>query len=198
MGPGRLAARPAVRARLGGSPRRHLANAIVEGRAALLHTDVVLLAQMFPGIVPPPKPRSEQSLLEREEVVPLVIARGPDGRFENFERGNLNWDCARDLLDAVTPAPEADETVALWYRAVTAMFASTYSFGEALPHLERARRLLHDDPGILFGDAAIQARALSIGAVGATGVESPRADAVGPRQCALGSDTVAVGGARRS
>lgn len=125
-------------------------------RAALLHTDVVLLTQLVPGIVPPPKPRSEQTPLEREETQPLVIARGPDGRFSNFELGNLNWDYARDLLDAVTPAPESDETVALWYRAVMAGFAASFSFGEAWPHVERARWLLPNDPGVLFGDAAIQ------------------------------------------
>jgi tetratricopeptide (TPR) repeat protein len=125
-------------------------------RAALLHTDVVLLAQLVPGVVPPPKPRSGQSRLEREEEQPLVIARGPDGRFSNFELGNLNWDYARDLLDAVTPAPANDATVALWYRAITAGFAAAYSFGEAYPHIQRARWLLPDDPGVLFGDAAIQ------------------------------------------
>jgi len=125
-------------------------------RAALLHTDVVLLSQLVPGSVPPPKPLSQQSRFEREEQRPLVIARGPDGRFESFEFGNLNWDYARDLLDAVTPGPSTDETVALWYRAVGAVFASTYSFGEAMPHVQRARRLLPDDPGILFGDGAIQ------------------------------------------
>jgi hypothetical protein len=125
-------------------------------RAALLHTDVVLLAQMIPGAVPPPKPRTAQSRRERQQEQPLVIARGPDGRFSNFELGNLNWDYARDLLDAVTPAPETDPTVALWYRTITAGFASSYSFGEAFPHIQRARRLLPDDPGVLFGDAAIQ------------------------------------------
>jgi tetratricopeptide (TPR) repeat protein len=125
-------------------------------RAALLHTDVVLLAQLVPGVVPPPKPRSAQSRLERQEEQPLVIARGPDGRFSNFELGNLNWDYARDLLDAVTPAPETDATVALWYRAIMAGFASAYSFGEAYPHIERARGLLPEDPGVLFGDASIQ------------------------------------------
>jgi hypothetical protein len=125
-------------------------------RAALLHTDVVLLAQLAPGIVAPPKPRSEQTRLEREEPQPLVIARGPDGRFSSFELGNLNWEYARDLLDAVTPAPESDQTVALWYRAVMAGFAASYSFGEAWPHVERARWLLPNDPGVLFGDAAIQ------------------------------------------
>ena len=34
-------------------------------RAALLHTDIVLLAQRFPASVPPPKPRSQQSRIER-------------------------------------------------------------------------------------------------------------------------------------
>jgi len=125
-------------------------------RAALLHTDVVLLAQLFPASVPPPKPRSEQTFIEREEATGLVIARGPDGRFAGFERGNLNWEYARDLLDAVTPAPEGDATVALWYRTITATFAAAYSFGEATIHVEYARRLLPNDPGVLFGDAAIQ------------------------------------------
>ena len=141
--------------RMATAPDQQQANDFIK-RAALLHTDVVLLAQLVPGAVPPPKPRSKMSLLEREEAVPLVIARGPDGRFSTFELGNLNWDYARDLLDAVTPAPEADETVALWYRTIGAMFASSYSFGEAWPHIERARVLFPNDAGILFGDAAVQ------------------------------------------
>ena len=141
--------------RMATAPDQLQANDFIK-RAALLHTDVVLLAQLVPGAVPPPKPRSQMSLLEREEAVPLVIARGPDGRFSSFELGNLNWDYARDLLDAVTPAPEADETVALWYRTIGAMFASSYSFGEAWPHIERARVLFPNDAGILFGDAAVQ------------------------------------------
>jgi tetratricopeptide (TPR) repeat protein len=124
-------------------------------RAAMLHTDAVLLAQLLPEIVPPPRSRSRSELfLDRPEE--LVIARGPDGRFANFELGNLNWEYARDLLDAVTPGPETDATVALWYRAVMASFASSYSFGDALPHVYRARKLLPNDPGVLFGDAAIQ------------------------------------------
>lgn len=137
------------------APDRARANDFIK-RAALLHTDVVLLTQLVPGMVPPPRPRSQQSLFEREEVQPLVIARGPDGRFSNFELGNLNWNYARDLLDAVVPAPETDDTVARWYRAVMAGFALSYSFGEAWPHIEHARRLLPNDPGVLFGNAAIQ------------------------------------------
>jgi hypothetical protein len=141
--------------RLATAPDQLRANDFIK-RAALLHTDVVLLTQRVPGAVPPPKPRSQMSVLEREEAVPLVIARGPDGRFSSFELGNLNWDYARDLLDAVTPAPEADDTVALWYRTIGAMFASSYSFGEAWPHIQRARVLFPNDAGILFGDAAVQ------------------------------------------
>src|SRR6478752_2536784 len=141
--------------RLATAPDQLRANDFIK-RAALLHTDVVLLAQLVPGAVPPRKPRSQMSLLEREEAVPRVIARGPDGRFSSSELGNLNWDYARDLLDAVTPAPEADETVALWYRTIGAMFASSYSFGEAWPHIQRARVLFPNDAGILFGDAAVQ------------------------------------------
>jgi hypothetical protein len=124
-------------------------------RAALLHTDAVLLAELLPAFEPPPKSRARAELfLDRPEE--LVIARGPDGRFAHFEFGNLHWEYARDLLDAVTPAPATDATVALWYRAVMAGFASSYSFGEALPHILRARQLLPNDPGVMFGDAAIQ------------------------------------------
>jgi len=141
--------------RMATAPDQERANDFIK-RAALLHTDVVLLSQLQPERVPPPKPLAQQSRLEREQIRPLVIARGPDGRFASFELGNLNWDYARDLLAAVTPAPESDPTVALWYRAIAAGFAASYSFGEALPHLQRARRLLPNDVGVLFGDAAIQ------------------------------------------
>lgn len=125
-------------------------------RAALLHTDVVLLVHSYPTLHPAlqsrPRRREDQGgPLE----VPLVIARGPDGRYEGTELGDLNWDYARDLLDAVTPLPAADDTVRLWYRSIGAGFASQYSFGEAWPHFQRAGKLLPDDPGVLFGEAAI-------------------------------------------
>lgn len=124
-------------------------------RAALLHTDAVLIAEYHPELIRTLKPRL-RSRRDRSLATPLVIARGPDGRFGGFELGNLNWDYARDLLDAVTPSPAADETVALWYRAVSATHASAYNFGEAWPHLQRARRLLPDNAGILYGDGAMQ------------------------------------------
>jgi tetratricopeptide (TPR) repeat protein len=124
-------------------------------RAALLHTDVVLLVQMHPTVYPYIQPRKRDPNRVRQQDSPLVIARGPDGRFEGFELGNLNWDYARMLLTVVT-APAADPTVKLWYRAIGAGFASAYSFGEAWPHFDDAGRLLPNDPGVLFGEAAIQ------------------------------------------
>jgi predicted negative regulator of RcsB-dependent stress response len=124
-------------------------------RAALLHTDALLVAPLFPAPARPARSSARSELfLDRPEE--LVIARGPDGQFANFELGSLHWEYARDLLDAVTPAPASDATVALWYRAVMASFASSYSFGEVLPHIYRARQLAANDPGVLFGDAAIQ------------------------------------------
>lgn len=128
-------------------------------RAALLHSDVVLRASSIRTVIDALPPRQRASRRDDRGAsleTPLVIARGPDGRFEGLELGDLNWDYARDLLDAVTPRPESDDTVRLWYRSVGAWFASGYSFGEAYPHFERAGKLLPDDPGVLFGEGAIQ------------------------------------------
>ncbi len=128
-------------------------------RAALLHSDVVLRASSLRTVLDS-RPLQPQVWSRNNSgaslQTPLVIARGPDGRFEGTELGNLNWDYARDLLDEVTPLPAPDETVRLWYRSVGAWFASGYSFGEAFTHFQRANKLLPDDPGVLFGDGAIQ------------------------------------------
>ena len=129
-------------------------------RAALLHTDIVLLVQspLLPLLAARPHwpPRSRREGQGGSLETPRVIARGPDGRFEGTELGDLNWDYARDLLDEVTPLPAPDETVRLWYRSVGAWFASGYSFGEAWPHFQRANKLLPDDSGVLFTEGAIQ------------------------------------------
>jgi hypothetical protein len=127
-------------------------------RAALLHSDLVLRAgsiRTLVDVLPSQRLQPPGGVSGASLETPLVIARGPDGRFEGTELGNLNWDSARDLLDAVTPLPAPDATVRLWYRSVGAWFASAYSFGEAWPHFQRAGKLLPDDPGVLFGEAAV-------------------------------------------
>jgi tetratricopeptide (TPR) repeat protein len=54
------------------------------------------------------------------------------------------------LLDGVTPAPSRDDVVRRWYRATAVYFMSRRMFADAVPHLERARRLFPADPRILM------------------------------------------------
>ena len=115
---------------------------------------------------------------------PLVIARGPDGRFEGMELGNLNWDYARDLLDAVTPLPAPDETVRLWYRTHRRMVRvglfvrrglHAFSTGQQVVARRPGRALwrrghpgnvrLTAHPGLRPGDAASRPDAIPLGHV---------------------------------
>jgi tetratricopeptide (TPR) repeat protein len=72
-----------------------------------------------------------------------------DGRQAGMRYGAVHWDIARMLLDAVTPDPSRDDLVRRWYRATAVFFMSRRLFSDAVPHLDRARRLFPADPAIL-------------------------------------------------
>jgi tetratricopeptide (TPR) repeat protein len=122
-------------------------------RAAMLHTDAALLSGP-PIVVPPPISAQQKPRWAREQSEREVIVRSLDGRVENFELKNPNWDFAMDLLDAL-PAKPRDPLVALWYRAIGAYFAIERRFAEALSHFDHARAVVPDDPRVLFGEACL-------------------------------------------
>ena len=128
-------------------------------RGAILHADIVMLAdpQGDQHVAPPPVPgqrRSGQSGAAPERV----ILKGTDGREESLRNGLVHWDIAFALLDRVTDAsgkraPQSDDTVRLWYRAVIAHLQSVAMHDQT--HFVRALRLFPTDPDFLFQTACL-------------------------------------------
>lgn len=124
-------------------------------RAVLLHTDAALL-ESTPVVVPAPAARSQKPRWRRDEPQPAVDVMSADGRVERYEIANPHWEFAMDLLDTLPATPGRDPIVAQWYRALGAHFAWKHSFADAHRHFERARRVVPDDAGVLFGEACLQ------------------------------------------
>lgn len=124
-------------------------------RAAILHTDAAIL-ESLPMVVPPPTARSQKPRWRRDEAEPAVDVKSFDGRVERFEIANPHWQFAMDLLDALPAKPQRDPIVPQWYRTIGAYFAWDHDFANAFRHFERARRVVPDDPDVLFGEACYQ------------------------------------------
>lgn len=124
-------------------------------RAAILHTDAAIL-ESLPMVVPPPTARSQKPRWRRDEPEPEVDVKSSDGRVERFEIANPHWQFAMDLLDALPAKPARDPIVPQWYRTIGAHFAWEHNFADAFRHFERARRVVPDDPDVLFGEACYQ------------------------------------------
>jgi tetratricopeptide (TPR) repeat protein len=82
-----------------------------------------------------------------------VILKGTDGRQESLRNGFVHWDIAFALLDRVMDntgkrAPQSDDTVRQWYRAVIAHLQSVAMHDQT--HFVRALRLFPTDPEFLF------------------------------------------------
>ena len=126
-------------------------------RAALFHTDAVLLGTSPPISVAPPMPRQQKpDWASRETAERRVNVRSRDGRLENFELANPHWQFAMDMLEALPAAPRRDPIVALWFRAIGAHFARERNYADALQHFTRARRMVPDAAEVLFGEACLQ------------------------------------------
>lgn len=124
-------------------------------RAAVLHTDAAIL-ESLPVVVPPPIARSQKPRWRRDEAEPAVDVKSFDGRIERFEIANPHWQLAMDLLDALPAKPGRDAIVPRWYRTIGAYFAWEHNFADAFRHFDRARRVVPDDPDVLFGEACFQ------------------------------------------
>jgi len=103
-------------------------------RAALLHTDLALLAPdlalRFGGFA-------------EWDTLPSVQAA--DGRTLGTSVVSAHWRLARSLLDRVQPHPSDNRRVLEWYRAVGATLLATRQFAAALSHLADARRVFPVD-----------------------------------------------------
>jgi tetratricopeptide (TPR) repeat protein len=124
-------------------------------RATILHTDTALAAP-FILLSDPPPPSDRQPAWRRGEPQPPVDVISVDGRIESYKIANPNWQFAMDLLEALPAIPARDPIVAQWYRAIGAYFAKQDNRADAIRHFERARRIVPDDPGVLFGEACLQ------------------------------------------
>ena len=124
-------------------------------RAAILHTDAALL-ESLPVMVDPPTAPNQKPAWRRDEVERAVDVKSFDGRVEHYEMANPHWQFAMDLPETLPATPQRDPIVAKWYRSIGAYFAQQHGFADAMRHFERARRIVPDDPDVLFGEACYQ------------------------------------------
>jgi hypothetical protein len=101
-------------------------------------------------------PRSRSHAEAREQSERDVIVKSFDGRVENFELKNPNWDFAMDYARRAAGQGRAIRwSRQWWYRAIGAYFAIERRFAEALSHFDHARAVVPDDPRVLFGEACL-------------------------------------------
>jgi tetratricopeptide (TPR) repeat protein len=114
-------------------------------RGALLHGDVPVLAPL--AMAAPPESRSTVG----PERFRMAIS---DGREIDLSQSAVHWEIARMLLDLVVPgggdraAPSADDMVRRWYYATAAWMQLREDHDKS--HLNHARELFPDDPGLLL------------------------------------------------
>jgi tetratricopeptide (TPR) repeat protein len=122
----------------------HDANYVLR-RAALLHTDAVLLTP------PPPDEPVSSAVSTTPQRVRIQMV---DGQELGVRQTPVHWEIARMVLDYVQPAgidrpaPSKDAMVRQWYRA-TAAWMQQVEDHDTL-HLDRARVIFPDDPDLEF------------------------------------------------
>jgi tetratricopeptide (TPR) repeat protein len=127
---------------------------IFRKRAVILHSDAAIKGST-PVVKPASPSRQLQAQRGREPNNRSVIVKSFDGRVENFDLRNLHWDFAMDVLEALPDKPSPDPMVAAWYRAIGAYFARERQFADALAHFDRAREVVPDNAGVLYGEACL-------------------------------------------
>ena len=120
-------------------------------RAAMLHTDAAMLGSQAALVTPPLLPSRSRPQDEQR-----VIVKSFDGQIQHYERQNLHWQLAMDVLDSLPAKPARDPIIGDWYRTIGAYFARERRFADAMVHFDRARRLVPDHPGVLYGEACLQ------------------------------------------
>jgi tetratricopeptide (TPR) repeat protein len=124
-------------------------------RAAILHTDAAILGDA-PVVVDPPVAQHDRQCWACEQPRPRVDVKSFDGRVERFELANPHWQYAMSLLESIPAMPTRDPIVAQWYRAVGAFFAKGRRYADAIGHFAQARRVVPDDPLVLYGEACLE------------------------------------------
>jgi tetratricopeptide (TPR) repeat protein len=123
-------------------------------RAAMLHTDAALLGPPPEVVAPEPASYAQRPRWAREQPQRRVNVLNFDGRFEGLEYSNLHWELAMDALDAL-PASPRDPFVGQWYAAIGMYFVQRRQHADALPHFDRARRVVPEDPRVLYAEARL-------------------------------------------
>jgi tetratricopeptide (TPR) repeat protein len=119
-------------------------------RAAILHTDIALMASP-PAIIETPSP-----VRHRGAATPRVDVLSTDGRVDRYEQANPHWEFSMSLLESLPAAPQRPAVVGQWYGAIGALFAVERRYADAMEHFSRAREVVPDDPAVLYGDAVLQ------------------------------------------
>ena len=127
-------------------------------RAAMLHADVVIVGRRMPVDIPTPAAQNTSRLRlpgMPAYQAPSSMFTARDGEVMGAIVSNWNWSFARALLDLVAPIPADDTFIGIWYHATTAYMLRQGEFGEALPHLEHAAKVLPDDAMVAFDRACV-------------------------------------------
>lgn len=110
-------------------------------RAAMLHTDIVVLGSASTGS----SVRARQSAT-RSSGVRVVV----DGQDVGVDAAPVHWEFGRTALDGIQPRPADDMLAARWYRATSEYQAARGEYGYLAPHLESGRKIFPADPAIQF------------------------------------------------
>ena len=109
-------------------------------RAALLHTDVAMLAPTLQTSARPPT-GTELAATTRKIV---------DGEDAGWDSRPIHWEIARAALDGVPLSTSDTPLISAWYRATAAYLAFRREYGYLARHLVKARVRLPDDARVQF------------------------------------------------
>lgn len=121
-------------------------------RAAILHTDAAMLLDL-PTVTATTVNRQLLPSWARARNDRRVDVLSKDARYQSTEYSNLHWEIAMDMLDAVR-AP-SDPFVARWFATIGTYLVAQRRYSDGLAHFERARRIVPDDPGVVFAEARL-------------------------------------------
>jgi len=121
-------------------------------RAAILHTDAAMFLDP-PAVTATPVKHQPLPNWARGRYYRRADVISKDAEYQSIEYSNLHWELAMDMLDAVK-APR-DPFVAQWFATIGAYLVDQRRYSDGLAHFERARRVVSDDPRILFAEARL-------------------------------------------
>lgn len=121
-------------------------------RAAILHTDAAMFLNP-PAVTATPVNRQPLPYWARARNNRRVDVVTKDAEYQSTEYSNLHWELAMDMLDAVTA--RRDPFVAQWFAAIGEYLVNQRRYSDGLAHFERARRVVPNDPRVLFAEARL-------------------------------------------